>query len=319
MSGAEADRSVAPVPGGWGRRVFAWTVFPVVLTGAVVAAHRLMQAGVTPWATLPPVVVGSFVLILVLERFFPFRERWLRSQRDVRVDASFAILDAVGLELLRPLVFAAGAAGGGWLSAHFGLGLWPDGWPLAAQLVLALVFAEFFKYWLHRWEHEVDWLWRFHATHHSVPRLYWLNASRFHPVDIGLDTIVGVGPLVAVGCSEEVIVLFMIVGAVHGAFQHANLQLRCGPLNWFFSMAELHRWHHSRELEEANRNYGQNLIVWDVVFGTRFLPRDREPPTDVGLAGLPAFPMTFLGQLASPLRWRRIREQAPEVPLAVSG
>jgi sterol desaturase/sphingolipid hydroxylase (fatty acid hydroxylase superfamily) len=57
-----------------------------------------------------------------------------------------------------------------------------------------------------------------------------------------------------------------------GIFQHANVQLRLGPLNWFFSMAELHRWHHSRTVEEANHNYGQTISVWDWVFGTRYLP-----------------------------------------------
>jgi len=75
-------------------------------------------------------------------------------------------------------------------------------------------------------------------------------------------------------------------------------------------MAELHRWHHSRRLEESNTNFGQNLIVWDVVFGTRFLPKDREPPADIGIAGLPAFPMDYWGQLVSPFRWRAIREQS---------
>ena len=84
-------------------------------------------------------------------------------------------------------------------------------------------------------------------------------------------------------------------------------------------MAELHRWHHSRILDEANTNYGQNLIVWDVVFGTRFLPADREPPEDIGLTGLSAFPMDYLGQLASPFTWRRIeRESEPADPTALA-
>ena len=129
-------------------------------------------------------------------------------------------------------------------------------------------------------------------------------------MDIGLDTILGVGTLVLLGCGEAVIALFLLVGAVHGIFQHANLRLRLGPLNWIFSMAELHRWHHSRRLEEANTNYGQNLIVWDVVFGTRYLPPDREPPVDVGLADMPDFPQTFFAQLASPFRWSRLKRQA---------
>ncbi len=71
-------------------------------------------------------------------------------------------------------------------------------------------------------------------------------------------------PLVA----QLVLALFTLVSAVHGVFQHTNLPIRCGPLNWFFSMAELHRWHHSRLLKEANTNYSQNLIVWDIVFCT---------------------------------------------------
>ena len=48
-------------------------------------------------------------------------------------------------------------------------------------------------------------------------------------------------------------------------------------------------------------------------FGTRFLPADREPPEEIGLAGLPAFPMTYLAQLASPFRWSRIRRESAEV------
>ena len=88
------------------------------------------------------------------------------------------------------------------------------------------------------------------------------------------------------------------------------MDVRLGPRNYFFSMAELHRWHHSKQMEEANHNYGQNVIVWDLVFGTFFLPKDREPPEDIGIPNLPAFPMTFWRQLASPFRWRRIKRES---------
>jgi sterol desaturase/sphingolipid hydroxylase (fatty acid hydroxylase superfamily) len=220
------------------------------------------------------------------------------------------------IEAIRPATYAVALAVAGWLSARSGGALWPGSWHWLVQLGLALVVAELPKYWFHRLEHEHDWLWRFHAPHHSVPRLYWLNASRFHPVDIGIDTVLGVGTLVALGCGDATIALFLVVSTVHGLFQHANLELRCGPLNWIFSMAELHRWHHSRTMAEANNNYGQNLIVWDVVFGSRYLPQDREPPRDIGLADLPNYPMGFLAQLAAPFRWRRIREQAAATPIA---
>jgi len=293
-------------PGSLTSRVFSWTVFPIVLGAGVAAGIWMIESGATPWQIIPPINVTAFLLILVLERIFPYQQRWLHSTGDLKVDIGIALIDGAWLELIRPFVLAAGVVLAGWLSATLGARLWPTGWPLLAQLLLALVFAEFFKYWVHRWEHEHEWLWRIHAMHHSVPRLYWLNAARFHPLDIGLDTLVGAVPLAMVGCPESVIALFFLTAAIHGFFQHANLRIRCGPLNWLFSMAELHRWHHAPVTAEANHNYGQNLIVWDIVFGTRWLPADREPPVDVGLEDWPGFPKGLLGQLASPFRWRKL-------------
>ena len=85
------------------------------------------------------------------------------------------------------------------------------------------------------------------------------------------------------------------------------MRVALGPLNYLFSMAELHRWHHAKNLRESNTNYGSNLIVWELVFGTFFWPRDREPPEQIGIPGLPAFPADYWGQLASPFRWRAIQ------------
>jgi sterol desaturase/sphingolipid hydroxylase (fatty acid hydroxylase superfamily) len=298
--------------------IFSWTVFPVVLTAGVATGLWMIERGIEPWQVIAPVSLGTFLLVLVLERIFPYQERWLHSTGDLRVDVGFALVDGVFLELIRPVILAAGVVAAGWLSARAGADLWPREWPMVAQLVLALVFAEFFKYWLHRWEHEHELLWRIHATHHSVPRLYWLNAARFHPLDIGLDTLLGAFPLAMVGCPESVMALFFVVATIHGFFQHANLQIRCGPLNWIFSMAELHRWHHSPVAVQANHNYGQNLIVWDIVFGTRWLPSDREPPVEVGLENMPHFPKTLLGQLASPFRWRKVTAESTGGGLAAS-
>ena len=120
--------------------------------------------------------------------------------------------------------------------------------------------------------------------------------------------------ILILGCPVEVISLLGTASAVHGYFQHANLRTKIGWLNYVFSMAELHRWHHSQQLEEANHNYGQNVIFWDLVFGSYYWPDEREPPEAIGLPDLPAFPMTYLRQLASPFTFGRIR-QASAKPL----
>jgi sterol desaturase/sphingolipid hydroxylase (fatty acid hydroxylase superfamily) len=294
-----------PAPG-----LASWLIFPVILGGALTAALTLEPLLGASTALLVS-QGGGAIAVLLAERWWPFRRDWNRSHGDLLTDVCHAVVSGIGTaQLARPLVMAGGVGLAGVLSRRLGVGLWPVEWHPFAQLALALVIVELPQYWLHRWQHERDWLWRFHAVHHSAPRLYWLNAARFHPVDLGLLNVVSYVPLALLGCPESTIMLFALFDAVFGMLQHSNIDVRLGPLNRVFSMAEPHRWHHSLVLEEANTNYGSNLIIWDLVFGTFFLPGDREPPARIGIAAMPAFPPGYLAQLAAPFRWRRVQDEA---------
>jgi sterol desaturase/sphingolipid hydroxylase (fatty acid hydroxylase superfamily) len=296
------------------REAARWSIFPVILLGSLAFALAAMPA----WGAYRGVFAAQIAAILAIvaaERLLPYRPAWNRSHGDFATDAIHALVSGIGTtQIARPLVQLGGAALAAALSERLGSSLWPAGWPALVQLALALVVAELPQYWLHRWQHEHDALWRFHAVHHSAPRLYWLNAARFHPLDLGLLYVVGYVPLVVLGCPAEIVLLFGLFDAVFGMLQHSNVDVRLGRLNRIFSMAEPHRWHHSRSLSEANTNYGSNLIIWDLVFGTFYLPRDREPPVAIGIADLPDFPTRYLAQIVAPFRWRRIREsRAPVV------
>jgi sterol desaturase/sphingolipid hydroxylase (fatty acid hydroxylase superfamily) len=286
-----------------------WLIFPVVLATTLGGAVLLFPwLGAAPAVLVMQVVGGTSVLLA--ERVMAHLSDWNRNHGDLRTDVLHAVVS--GMVTTRLASQAARAAGGllaAWLSSVHGAGLWPAHWPFLLQLALALLIAELPQYWVHRWQHEWELLWRFHSVHHSAPRLYWLNASRFHPLDIGLLYLVGYVPLIALGCPREVILLFALFDSILGMLQHSNLDVRLGPLNRIFSMAEPHRWHHSRILNEANTNYGSNLIVWDLLFGTFFLPSDRQAPQDVGIADLPGFPAGYLAQLKAPFRWAKIKAQ----------
>ena len=285
--------------------------FVLILGGTLALALLLLPVLGAPLTLVVGQGVGA-IAVAVTERLRPFRPEWNRSHGDVGTDVAHVLVSGGGAaQLARPVAAALGVAIAGALSRHLGLDVWPRAWPLLAQLALALVIAELPQYWLHRWQHEHDWLWRFHSVHHSSPRLYWLNAARFHPVDLGLLYLVGYVPLIALGCPEETIMLFALFDAVFGMLQHGNIDVRLGWLNRVFSMAEPHRWHHSRVLDEANTNYGSNLIVWDLVFGTFFLPGDRQPPAAIGIADMPAFPQTWAAQMAAPFRWRSLPRRKP--------
>ena len=287
-----------------------YATFPLVFGGAMGLALYGMGRGWDPVLTAMAITGGVVLLLLVVERAHPYQRDWQRSHGDLRTDlihnlVNFWIPEAYTVAFVGALTVA-----GAWLSNALGMQLWPSGWPLFAQLLLALVIGELGTYWIHRWMHENEFLWRFHAAHHSAPRLYWLNAARFHPIDLFVQQFLALTPLVVMGADTRIIALHTLFTAIHGLFQHCNVDIKLGPLNWFFSMAELHRWHHSKRLEEANTNYGANLIIWDIVFRSRFLPSDREPPTEIGIEALPNFPGGYWAHLASPFRWKATEEVA---------
>ena len=178
-------------------------------------------------------------------------------------------------------------------------GYWPRDWPLWTQACLGLVIAELPLYWAHRISHEWLPLWRFHAIHHSVTRLWILNTGRFHFVDSLLSVLAGAGLLIALGAPMEVLKWLGAITAFIGMLTHCNVQMRFGLLSFLFNTPELHRWHHSRRPEEGNTNYCQNIMLWDQVFGTYFRP-PRRPPADIGIDE--PMPAAFLQQLLHPLR-----------------
>jgi sterol desaturase/sphingolipid hydroxylase (fatty acid hydroxylase superfamily) len=285
----------------------AWALLVTIVGGSLWLTALLAPHVGAPIATTAATAAG-ILAIAASEWVWPYERAWLRSHGDVMTDVLHASLsDHVVKQLVRALTQGGTVLVAGALAARLGGGLWPAQWPLAVQLGLALLVAELVQYWLHRLEHRWDGLWRFHATHHSAPRLYWLNAARLHPVDATLLYLTSFTILIVLGCPEIVLALFAVFDAVFGVIQHSNIRLALGPLSWILSTPELHRWHHSRVLEEANANYGSNLIVWDLVFGTYFLPADRRPPTDIGVAEMPSFPQDYWGQILSPLRWRALR------------
>src|SRR5262245_38396722 len=208
-----------------------------------------------------------YPLMALLERWLPHRREWQQAQGDVRADVLHLLFTgALANALFGATLLAGFVAAGAWLSGALGGALWPLAWPPLAQLALALALAELGHYAYHRASHEWSWLWRLHAPHHSAPRLYWLNATRFHIVDLFLLLAFQLLPLVVLGADRAALLSYTIFSAVYGQLQHGNVELRTGPLDWIFSTPGLHRWHHSRDAREGNHNYGAILSGWDLLF-----------------------------------------------------
>lgn len=286
-------------------RFFQWSFFPLLLVGTPSAIYGLLQSGVSLTVATYVVIVVLGLLFTAAEWLMPYRREWQRPQGDLRNDLiSGAVAYGLLPIFLKPLYVALLAGAAGWLSAQAGGSLWPSDWPLAAQVVLLLLAGDAGRYWGHRLAHEIPFLWRFHAVHHSAQRLWWWNATRQHPVDKAWFTFTELFFPILLGVDGTVVALYFGVTAVCGFSQHCNIDLKLGPLYWFFNVVELHRWHHSKKIEESDNNYGNNLIVYDRLFGTYYHPEQQERAGravgDIGLIN-PDYPQHYLGQLVAPL------------------
>jgi len=293
----------------WFRKLLTVSLFPTNMGLAMLVAWWSTQAGLSAPVVLVGLALVTAVIVFSAERFHPEHTQWNRSHGDVQTDVIHTLVSQISVpELTRLFLLTVFVGFADDLHQAWGGTLWPQQWPIVLQLFVAMAISGFGEYWAHRLMHENPWLWRLHATHHSPKRLYFLNASRFHPLDVVLLYTLFFLPLLLLGVPPEVMLLQTVWIMVHGMYQHCNVHLRLGPLNWIFSMAELHRWHHSLKLEEANNNYGNNMLLWDIVFGTVYWPRDRDASADIGISDMPDFPDHWWGQMRSPFSWRHLQQ-----------
>lgn len=284
------------------RSVFRWTFYPLVVGGAALAHLHLARrcdAGELPLVTAG-VVLSVLALTLLFERIVPYRGEWNRNRGDFVTDFVQSVLVLPGVARLNEALAIAGVL---WLSSlDRWQPLWPSQAPFTLQVVLAVLVAELAYYWFHRLSHRATILWKLHAVHHGAARVYSMNSGRFHLLDAWLGTAVYLAPLHVLGVPLEVMALLATLSATTGLLEHVNIDFAAGPLNRIFNTAELHRWHHRTDIEEAMCNFGKMLSLWDGVFGTYCLPRDRE----VGEVGIAAtakpVPVSFWGQWLYPFR-----------------
>jgi sterol desaturase/sphingolipid hydroxylase (fatty acid hydroxylase superfamily) len=270
-------------------RPLSWLVaraaYPGLLLASVLAADAALARGVPGLLVSSISFVAVLLAVAALEHILPFDPASNPDLQEAREDALYLALASV----LQPL----GKLGGRALATAVTLALssalaapsWPPGWSPWGKVVAALLTADLAKYWVHRLAHERPWWWRFHAEHHAPARLYSLNGIRLHPINLLWNLALDTAPALVFGLDPRSIVLVAVLRGAVAALQHANVDLRLGPLRWVFSTPDLHRWHHSAELREASANYGSTLLLWDILFGTLFLSGERRAPASLGLAG----------------------------------
>ncbi|WP_373077231.1 sterol desaturase family protein [Zhongshania sp.] len=270
-----------------------WGAYPIIFGMTAIAQVWLLIQQLPYWPLSPMIAALGISAVALLERVSPYIDRWNKDHGDSGADilhAAFSLtlifVSAEIVSLFRQQLPISSA--------------WPVHAPIALQIFYAGLILDFGLWGMHWLSHQVPLLWKFHALHHSAERLYWLNGERRHPVSALLLAGPGLIAAVLLGAPAAIIGGWFAIIAVHLAFQHANLNYRIGPLRYLISTAEVHRWHHKRDYQDAQVNFGEFWSVWDIVFGTFRYHAKQLTASEVGVQG--AMPKNYLDQLYWPFQ-----------------
>lgn len=175
-------------------------------------------------------------------------------------------------------------------------------WNPIVQIAIMFVIQDLCEFFAHYLLHRSDVLWTFHKIHHAQETLGAGSTRHFHFVEMFIFKPIIYIPFAMIGYSVTDYFLFQItVQNVWGFFTHMNIHVKWGFLNYIVNTPETHAWHHAKNIpRHYGVNYASILPLWDLLFGTFYLPKDDEPK--IGVPDQKEMPTTFAKQLIYPFK-----------------
>jgi len=245
------------------------------------------------------IVCACILLSFLLERAVPYDQAFNRPQGDALRDFyHFLVNEGANIIGVAAVPFLAGLIDGPTL--------WPEGLPLWLQLLIAILIADVGITLAHFASHRFEALWRLHAVHHSVKRMYGFNGLMKHPLHQFIETLAGTAPLLAMGIPQDVLSLFVVAALLQLLLQHSNVNYWTGPLKYLLAINVVHRFHHLKTAKEGDVNFGFFTTLTDRLLGTAYYDRDRVIGIDdLGIGDQPNYPVSYLAQLVAPFHRSR--------------
>lgn len=265
---------------------------------------RRLSLGVD-WLILA--LLGSIFIFITLEKLFPKYRNQVIMRPEWDVDLFYFCFNHLMISAI--LIY------GNYHASHFHWAVSPElqqlvqSTPLALQVALIILCADFMLYWEHRLYHEVQWLWPIHAVHHSVEHMDWLAGSRGHFLQVFSERAMVLVPLYLLGPDQAALDIYVIFAALQAVLIHSNLRFSFGPLKHVFVTPQFHHWHHSSEKPAIDTNYGAHTVLFDRLFNSYHMPEEHWP-AEYGTTK--RLPRTVIGQLLYPVTALLEKRRPPE-------
>lgn len=256
-------------------------------------------------------LLGSTLVFMLLEKLFPLYKGQPLFRKDWQTDLAHFMSNHFMVGLIMLCVNLAIHRLFGWLVKSDFQNM-VQGMYFVPQLLLCILVADTMQYMTHRAYHEVPFLWKFHAVHHSAKTMDWLAGSRMHVLELFFTRICVLGPLFVLGFDKSVMDAYILVVGFQAVFNHANVHLNWGPLKYIIVTPDFHHWHHSSDAAAIDRNYASHYAFIDFLLGTA-VKTSRKFPEKYGVVG-DYVPAGFFKQQAFPFR-----KSAPQAPASEPG
>jgi sterol desaturase/sphingolipid hydroxylase (fatty acid hydroxylase superfamily) len=199
-------------------------------------------------------MVGETVFLL-----FRFKKAF---GKETRVNLATGIISIVVQAILKTIFFA------GIYPAVYEERLWEIGIGLPAWVIGFLLYT-FIQFGTHFLYHKVRLFWCLHEVHHSATNMNITTGLRTSVFDIvSLDILYLLIPLV--GVHPLVYFIIYTLNKFWGAFIHINERIagKIPFLEYFLVTPSAHHIHHARNIRYLDKNYGEIVPWFDMLFGT---------------------------------------------------
>jgi sterol desaturase/sphingolipid hydroxylase (fatty acid hydroxylase superfamily) len=230
------------------------------------------------------VAVCLFLIIAAIETVWP--ERRLRNPTATRWAGHFALYATCWtlLVLAAPGKLASDLAIGEDRRFLFTALGQAGEWNL---LLGGILLSDLLMYFLHRTQHRVFLLWRFHAVHHADTDVDVTTALRHHPGEFLPNSFVATFVPFALGAPVWLFPVYGLLSFTASLFQHMNAAMPARLdrlLGLLIVTPGMHRVHHSVLPEHYGANFGTVFSFWDRLFRTyRRLDREQREALAFGI------------------------------------
>jgi sterol desaturase/sphingolipid hydroxylase (fatty acid hydroxylase superfamily) len=246
-------------------------------------------------------LLGSALIFVMLEKLFPLYKNQAVFRKEWQTDLAHFLVNHFLVGLILLIVNFAIHKVFGWM-VHGELQSWVRSIHFIPQLLLCILVADFMQYWVHRAYHEIPFLWKYHAVHHSAKTMDWIAGSRMHVLELIFTRVCVLGPLYVFGFEKSVMDAYIIVVGFQAVFNHANVHIPWGPLKYLVVTPDFHHWHHSSDDAAIDKNYAAHYAFLDYFFKTA-VKSEQQFPEKYGVVG-DYVPNGFVKQQTFPFKSR---------------